>query len=65
MPKRLENEDITAVKNPRQMTDAELEAVIWKEYEALGVTDKDVADAAARLESQGRNPNRTLRRGRV
>jgi hypothetical protein len=52
MPKRLENEDITAVKNPRQMTDAELEAVIWKEYEALGVTDKDVADAAARLECQ-------------
>jgi len=40
------------------MTDAELEAICWKQYEALGVTDSDVADAAAKLESQGRDPNR-------
>jgi Family of unknown function (DUF5681) len=64
MPKRLENEDVTPPKSPREMTDAELEAVIWKHYEALGVTDKDVAAAATRLESQGRDPNWTGRGGR-
>jgi hypothetical protein len=52
MPKRLENEDVTPVKNPREMTDAELHAVIWKSYEELGVTDEDVAAAEARLEQE-------------
>ena len=65
MPKRLENEDVTPVKNLREMTDAELEAICWKEYAALGVTDKDVVDAAGRLESRGSDPNRTLRRGKA
>jgi hypothetical protein len=65
MPKRLENEDVTPLKDPREMTDAELEAVVWKQYEALGITDKDVDDAAARLESQGRDPTRTFRRGSI
>jgi hypothetical protein len=51
MPKRLENEDVTPI-NYREMTDAELEAICWKAYAALGVSDEDVADAAARLEQE-------------
>jgi hypothetical protein len=43
---------VTPLKDPREMTDAELEAVVWKQYEALGITDKDVADAAARLQAR-------------
>jgi hypothetical protein len=35
MPKRMENEDVTVYV--RQMTDAELEAIIWREL-SLGRT---------------------------
>jgi hypothetical protein len=62
MPKRMENEDVTELKDVREMTDAELEAVIWKQYEALGVSQDDVAAASTRLRAEGRDPTGSLRR---
>jgi hypothetical protein len=56
MPKRLENEDVTELKDVREMTDAELEAVIWKHYDELGVSQEDVAAASTRLRAEGRDP---------
>jgi hypothetical protein len=35
LPKRLESEDVTEYKNPRQMSDAELEAILWKSYRGI------------------------------
>jgi hypothetical protein len=32
LPKRLENEDVTEHKDVREMTDAELEAIIWRAH---------------------------------
>ena len=48
LPKRLENEDVTPQKPMREMTDAELNAVLWKSYKELGITEQDIADAASR-----------------
>ena len=62
MPKRLESEDVTPVKSPREMTDAELEAVIWKQYDELGVSQEDVASASARLRAEGRDPANSWRK---
>ena len=61
MPKRLENEDVTEHKDVRQMTDAELEALIWKAHVASGqqLTDEDIAAAERRLAD---DPNRWRRR---
>lgn len=50
LPKRLENEDVTPQKPMREMTDAELNAVLWKSYKELGITEQDIADAASRPE---------------
>jgi hypothetical protein len=61
MPKRLENEDVTEHKEVRQMTDAELEALIWKAHVASGeqLTEEDIAAAERRLAD---HPNRWRRR---
>jgi hypothetical protein len=59
MPKRFENEDVTAFKGVREMTTAV--AIASKGHEEAGITDEYVAKAAARLESQGKNPDRTWR----
>lgn len=61
MPKRMENEDVTEHKDVRQMTDAELEALIWKAHVASGqqLTDEDIAAAERRLAD---DPNRWRRR---
>ena len=50
LPKRLENEDVTPQKPMREMTDAELNAVLWKSYKELSITEQDIADAASRPE---------------
>jgi hypothetical protein len=54
LPKRMEIEDATPEKPPHDMTDDELNALLWRQYKDLGVTDQDVADAASRRESAGR-----------
>jgi hypothetical protein len=61
MAKRLENENVTEHKDVRQMTDAELEALIWKAHVASGhqLTDEDIAAAERRLAD---TPNRWRRR---
>jgi len=45
LPKRMEIEDAAERKDPREMTDDELNAVLWRQYKELGVTEQDVADA--------------------
>ena len=62
MPTRLENEDVTEYKDLKEMTDAELEAIIWKAHVASGeqLTDEDIAPAERRLD----DPNRWQRRNR-
>ena len=54
LPKRMEIDDATERKDPREMTDDELNAVLWKQYKELGVTEQDVADAAGRREGAER-----------
>ena len=51
LPKRLENEDVTEHKDVREMTDAELEAIIWRAHLASGeqLTDDEIAAAERRL----------------
>jgi hypothetical protein len=63
MPKRLENEDVTEHKDVRDMTDAELEAIIWRSHLAAGepLTDDEIAAAERRLAD---NPMRWRRRNR-
>jgi hypothetical protein len=63
MPKRLENEDVTEHKDVREMTDAELEAIIWREHLASGeqLTDDEIAAAERRLAN---NPKRWRRDNR-
>ena len=64
LPKRLENEDVTEHKDVRQMTDAELEAIIWREHLASGeqLMDDEISTAEARLAGQ---PNRWRRLNRT
>ena len=45
LPKRMELEDATLEKHPRDMTDDELNALLWKQYKAEGVTEQDIAEA--------------------
>jgi hypothetical protein len=52
MPKRLENEDVTPQKELRELTDAELNAIIWKTTDVLGLTKEELAAAEARLEQE-------------
>jgi hypothetical protein len=61
MPKRMENEDVTEYKDVKEMTDAELEAIIWREHLASGeqLTDDEIAAAERRLAD---HPNRWRRR---
>jgi len=49
MPRRLESEDVTN-KDVRQMSDAELEAILWKSAEEVGgISEKDIEAAGERL----------------
>jgi hypothetical protein len=54
LPKRMELEDATPQKPVREMTDDELHAILWRQYQELGITDQEVADARARREAEGR-----------
>ena len=47
-PRRMELEDATPQKPMREMTDAELNAILWRGYKELGITEQEVAEAAAR-----------------
>ena len=50
MPKRVESEEVTERKDPRTMSDAELEAFIWKASDAMGgLNAEEVAAAETRL----------------
>lgn len=50
MPKRVESEEVTERKDPRTMSDAELEAFIWKASDAMGgLSAEEVAAAETRL----------------
>jgi hypothetical protein len=48
LPKRMELEDATPQKPMRDMTDDELNAILWRDYKELGITEQEVAEAAAR-----------------
>ena len=49
IPKRLENEEV-GQKSVREMTDAELEAIIWKSAEAMrGISEEEIAAAEVRI----------------
>ena len=54
LPKRMELEDATPQKPPREMTDDELHAILWRHYQELGITEDEVAQAAVRREAEGR-----------
>ena len=62
LPKRMEIEDATPEKPPHEMTDDELNAVLWKQYKELGVTEQDVADASTRREAACSKANSTCHR---
>ena len=50
MPKRVESEEVTERKDPRTLSDAELEAFIWKASDAMGgLSAEEVAAAETRL----------------
>jgi hypothetical protein len=48
LPRRMEIEDATPDKPLREMTDAELNAILWRDYKELGITEQEVAEAASR-----------------
>lgn len=46
IPKQLENEDVIGCNDVREMTDAELEAIIWKAANAMGGLSREEVGAA-------------------
>lgn len=51
LPKRMEIDDATERKDPREMTDDELNATMWKIYKREGVTEQDIVEAASNPEA--------------
>jgi hypothetical protein len=63
LPKRMEIEDATPEKHPSEMTDDELEAIIWRterRLEEMGIekplTEDDLTQARARRIARGERP---------